>query len=215
MRTLLAKFWGYTSIAAFVIIGTTNLNVTIAGGDPSIKDKKVYQTKSNIKQHDHNNVYKSQNKNKTLKKSKSISNSKISKKTQESTVSGFSAVEDEPLIVDLSSVIDSDGMGQVSVQWQISDKGSNWKNISKEVSQSFTPREIHVDKKLRVVISYVDGQGNLETLISPPSSEILDVSTTSALSSTGVPISLAEPVGLSLTFFTADEGGLTNVSKFP
>ena len=49
-------------------------------------------------------------------------------------------------------------MGQVSVQWQISDTGNNWKNISKEVSQSFTPREIHVGKKLRVVISYVDGK---------------------------------------------------------
>ena len=75
----------------------------------------------------------------------------------------------------MSSVIDSDGMGQVSVQWQISDTGSNWKNISKEVSQSFTPREIHVGKKLRVVISYVDGQGNLETLISPPSSLVKNV----------------------------------------
>ena len=66
-------------------------------------------------------------------------------------------------------------MGQVSVQWQISDTGSSWKNISKEVSQSFTPREIHVGKKLRVVISYVDGQGNLETLISPPSSTVKNV----------------------------------------
>ena len=83
MRTSLAKFWGYTSMAAFVIIGTTNLNVSIAGGDPSIKDKKVYQTKSNIKQHDHNNIYKTQNKNKTVKKNKSISNAKTTKKTQD------------------------------------------------------------------------------------------------------------------------------------
>ena len=54
-------------------------------------------------------------------------------------------------------------------------EGTSWKNISKEVSQSFTPREIHVGKKLRVVISYVDGQGNLETLISPPSSTVKNV----------------------------------------
>jgi len=175
MHTSLAKLWGYTSIAAIVIIGTTNFNVSLAGGDPSIKDKKVYQTNSNIKQHNHEDVYKTQNKNKTLNNRKSISNSKNSSKSEESTVSGFSAVEDEPLIVDLSSVIDSDGMGQVSVQWQISESGSNWKNISKEVSQSFTPREIHVGKKLRVVISYVDGQGNLETLISPPSSSVKNV----------------------------------------
>ena len=88
---------------------------------------------------------------------------------------GFAAVEDEPLIIDLSSVVDSDGMGSVGVQWQISDDGKNWTNISRETSQSFTPREIHVGKKLRVVISYVDGQGNLETLISPPSTPVKNV----------------------------------------
>ena len=175
MHTFLAKFCGYTSLATFLTIATVNLNVSIAGGDPSIKDKKVYQTKSNIKQHDHSSVYKTKSKNLTTKKNKVSSNSKTSNNTEESTVSGFSAVEDEPLIVDLSSVIDSDGMGQVSVQWQISDTGSSWKNISKEVSQSFTPREIHVGKKLRVVISYVDGQGNLESLISPPSSKVKNV----------------------------------------
>ena len=71
MRTSLAKFWGYTSIAAFVIIGTTNLNVSIAGGDPSVKDKKVYQTKSNIKQHDHSKTYKTQNKKHTTYKTHS------------------------------------------------------------------------------------------------------------------------------------------------
>ena len=174
MRTSLAKFFKYTSLAVIVVVGTTNLNLSIAGGDPNIKDK-VYQNKTNIKQHNHKDIYKSQSKNKSLEKSKSTSNSKNSNKNKESTVSGFSAVEDEPLIVDLSSVIDSDGMGQVSVQWQISETGSNWKNISKEVSQSFTPRELHVGKKLRVVISYVDGQGNLETLISPPSSTVKNV----------------------------------------
>ena len=43
------------------------------------------------------------------------------------------------------------------------------------MQQSFTPREIHVGKYLRVVISYVDGQGKLETLISPPSSPVKNV----------------------------------------
>ena len=49
----------------------------------------------------------------------------------------------------------------------------------------------------------------------PSSSAILDVSTTSALSSIEEPISLAEPVGLSFTFFTGVEGGLVRGSKFP
>ena len=68
MHTFLAKFCGYTSLATFLTIATVNLNVSIAGGDPSIKDKKVYQTKSNIKQHDHSTVYKTKSKNLTTKK---------------------------------------------------------------------------------------------------------------------------------------------------
>ena len=62
MYTSLARLWGYTSLAAIVIIGTASLNISFAGGDPSIKDKKVYQTKSNIKQHDHSSIYKNQSK---------------------------------------------------------------------------------------------------------------------------------------------------------
>jgi hypothetical protein len=43
------------------------------------------------------------------------------------------------------------------------------------VQQSFTPREVHVGQQLRVQISYVDGQGNLETLISPASTPVQNV----------------------------------------
>jgi hypothetical protein len=87
----------------------------------------------------------------------------------------FVAIEDDPLIVDVSDIADSDGMGNAQLQWQISTDSKNWINISGAVQQSFTPREIHVGKYLRVVISYVDGQGKLETLISPPSSPVKNV----------------------------------------
>ena len=36
MYASLAKLWRYTSLAAIVIIGTTNLSVSFAGGDPDI-----------------------------------------------------------------------------------------------------------------------------------------------------------------------------------
>ena len=104
MRKSLAKYWGYTSIAAIVIVGTTNLNVSLAGGDPSIKDKKIYQSNSNIKQHDHDKIYKKQNKNKTLKNSKSLSNSKVSNKEEESTVSGFGIILQQFSINPLASI---------------------------------------------------------------------------------------------------------------
>ena len=87
----------------------------------------------------------------------------------------FVAIEDDPLIVDASSIMDDDGMGNVQVQWQISKDGETWMNLTGAVHQSFTPRETHVGERLRVQISYVDGQGNLETLTSPPSTKVQNV----------------------------------------
>ena len=87
----------------------------------------------------------------------------------------FIAIEDDPLIIDASSVVDGDGVGSMQVQWQISEDGSAWSNLSGEIRQSFTPRERHVGRLLRVQLSYVDGQGNLETILSPPSSPVQNV----------------------------------------
>ena len=87
----------------------------------------------------------------------------------------FIAIEDDPLIIDASSVVDGDGVGSMQVQWQISETGDTWSNLSGEIRQSFTPRERHVGRYLRVQLSYVDGQGNLETILSPPSSRVQNV----------------------------------------
>ena len=87
----------------------------------------------------------------------------------------FIAIEDDPLIIDASSIVDGDGVGSMQVQWQISADGAAWSNLSGEIRQSFTPRESHVGRLLRVQLSYVDGQGNLETILSPPSSPVQNV----------------------------------------
>ncbi len=174
MRFFPDNIWRLTAVIVSMLVANANINIVNAGGDPNVKDKKVEKSDSNIKQHNHNKVYKT---NKKEVKKNISKQPKSSGKNNDGGVetAGFAAVEDEPLIIDLSSVVDSDGMGSVGVQWQISDDGKNWTNISRETSQSFTPREIHVGKKLRVVISYVDGQGNLETLISPPSTPVKNV----------------------------------------
>ena len=174
MRFFPDNIWRLTAVIVSMLVANANINIVNAGGDPNVKDKKVEKSDSNIKQHNHNKVYKT---NKKEVKKNITKQPKSSGKNNDGGVetAGFAAVEDEPLIIDLSSVVDSDGMGSVGVQWQISDDGKNWTNISRETSQSFTPREIHVGKKLRVVISYVDGQGNLETLISPPSTPVKNV----------------------------------------
>ena len=93
----------------------------------------------------------------------------------EVTTGSFIAIEDDPLIIDASSVVDGDGVGSMQVQWQVSDDGVTWSNLSGEIRQSFTPRERHVGRQLRVQLSYVDGQGNLETILSPPSSPVQNV----------------------------------------
>ena len=166
-----------------VIVGVVTLDSknVFAGGDPSIKDSKVTKQKSNIKQHDHSKIYVDKQKKLSSKNNNTTNDSGLAKnsgdlsKDENVETAGFAAIEDVPLIIDLSSVTDSDGMGSVSVQWQISSDNKKWTNISGATNQSFTPREVHVGKRLRVAISYVDGQGNLEPLTSPPSTPVRNV----------------------------------------
>ena len=66
-------------------------------------------------------------------------------------------------------------LAKFQVQWQASSNNKDWYNLTGEVRQSFTPREEHVGKRLRVELSYVDGQGNLETILSPTSSPVQNV----------------------------------------
>ena len=105
----------------------------------------------------------------------SASTSQQTSSSSKNNGTGFIAIEDDPLIVDASAIMDDDGMGSVQVQWQISSDGNAWMNLTGAVQQSFTPREVHVGHQLRVQISYVDGQGNLETLVSPPSTPVQNV----------------------------------------
>jgi hypothetical protein len=111
----------------------------------------------------------------TATNSATSSTAQSSAASSQNNGSGFIAIEDDPLIVDASAIMDDDGMGSVQVQWQISTDGTAWMNLTGAVQQSFTPREVHVGQQLRVQISYVDGQGNLETLISPASTPVQNV----------------------------------------
>ena len=84
-------------------------------------------------------------------------------------------LQDEPLIADLTSIIDKDGIGEVNVVWKLSNDGSSYRTIPGATNQSFTPRQEHVGKTLRVVLTYLDGQGNLETLTSAPTTPVVNV----------------------------------------
>ena len=88
---------------------------------------------------------------------------------------GFDAIEDDELVIDTDSLADGDGLGSLQVQWQISDDGTNWRVLPGAIQSSFTPRDAEVGKFLRVQISYVDGQGNTEMLLSPMSKPVQNV----------------------------------------
>ena len=87
----------------------------------------------------------------------------------------FLAIEDEPLIIDVSGISDSDGVGKIYVQWQKEKSDGRWIDIFGATQQSCTPRQVHVGQILRVQITFLDKQGNLETLFSAPSSPVQNV----------------------------------------
>jgi len=211
MRFFPVNFWLLT-LSVIVSLATLNISPAYAGGDPSIKDTKISKQNSNVNQHDHNQKSNDKIKKpltKSAKKTlnKSPNNKTISKDENVET-SGFAAIEDVPLIIDLSSVTDSDGMGSVSVQWQISPGNKKWTNISGATNQSFTPREIHVGNRLRVVISYVDGQGNLEPLTSPPSTAVSNVNDKPTGSARLIGASVEDSALVVDTSSIADEDGI-------
>lgn len=72
----------------------------------------------------------------------------------------------ETLSVDTSSVTDADGLGALNYEWQRSDDGSTWTSIANASAASYTLAPADAGAKVRVVVSFVDGKGNLESLTS-------------------------------------------------
>ena len=103
------------------------------------------------------------------------STSNSSSDDSQTSSNSFIAIEDEPLIIDVSGISDSDGVGKIYVQWQKETSDGRWIDIFGATQQSFTPRQVHVGQTLRVQITFLDKQGNLETLFSSPSSPVQNV----------------------------------------
>ena len=89
----------------------------------------------------------------------------VSQAQPPSRAAGFEAIEDVQLVIDTSNIQDGDGIGSTQIQWQISENGDNWQIIPGAITPTFTPRDAHVNKYLRVEVSYVDGQGNSESIM--------------------------------------------------
>lgn len=156
--------------AGLLILGVSFLATgsCLAGGDPDIKPELVDASTPNGAS------------NETIGDSSNASENAMGDSASGGNSSSdgddsFDAVENDELVIDVESLKDGDGLGSIQVQWQISSDGGNWLIIPGAIQSSFTPRDSEVGKYLRVQISYVDGQGNAEMMISPASKPVRNV----------------------------------------
>ncbi|WP_339672695.1 DUF4347 domain-containing protein [Dasania marina] len=85
------------------------------------------------------------------------------------TITG-SAVEDQKLTANTSTISDNDGLGTFSYQWQ-----RNGVAISGATGSSYTLGDADVDKAIKVVVSYTDGSGNAESLNSTATAAVANI----------------------------------------
>ena len=110
---------------------------------------------------------------------------------------GNGPMEDQPLVIDVSNLYDEDGLGDLTMQWQVQLASGGWQTIDGAVSQSFTPRQNHVGSSLRVVIQYVDGEGTLEVIETAPTGAVQNANDLpQGLRSSVVPLSKTTPLRL-------------------
>lgn len=104
--------------------------------------------------------------------SRPVSSQATSQVQQQTTVG---PVEDSPLFFDTEGLSDEDGLGQLTYQWQARQANGTWTMVEEGTSQSFSPRQAQVNKPLRVRIEYLDGQGTLESIVSPATPPVKNV----------------------------------------
>ena len=155
-------------------------SILFAGGMPTTETSSS-ETSSSVTQSSNesaetsNTVSGTSENNSSNTQSSENASSNSSSDDSQTSSNSFIAIEDEPLIIDVSGISDSDGVGKIYVQWQKETSDGRWIDIFGATQQSFTPRQVHVGQTLRVQITFLDNQGNLETLFSSPSSPVQNV----------------------------------------
>lgn len=108
----------------------------------------------------------------------------------------------------VASVSDEDGTSTVTIsyQWQeSSDDGETWTALSGETNVSLVLTSGHAGKLIRVLASYTDEGGNPESLISPPTVEIVDESVSTGFSSAIAPMFGAVGMTQIVSAYTDDD----------
>lgn len=88
-----------------------------------------------------------------------------------------------------NTVGDQDGLGTFNYRWQSSLDGTSWSDITGATAASLVPAQAQVGRQLRVVVSYVDGGGTPETVLSAATAAVQNVNDppTGALTISGTP----------------------------
>ena len=162
----------------FVLLGLIASPVLVlAGGMPKSESSSNETNSSSESQQvsESTSASSSETSSETTSTETSSNDSSETSDSGQTSSNAFLAIEDEPLIIDVSGISDSDGVGKIYVQWQKEKSDGRWIDIFGATQQSFTPRQVHVGQILRVQITFLDKQGNLETLFSAPSSPVQNV----------------------------------------
>ena len=90
-------------------------------------------------------------------------------------ISDNTPTEGVPITVNTAAISDPNGLGVFSYTWEMSaNNGVSWTVVGTN-SPSFTPTQAQVGRILRVQVSFFDGSGNSENLVSLPSAPVGDL----------------------------------------
>ncbi|MBY5999731.1 MULTISPECIES: peroxidase family protein [Alphaproteobacteria] len=99
-------------------------------------------------------------------------------------ISGMPATEGNPLTVSAAQIYDlnnPDGVvTNISYRWQVerNDGTGDYVNIANVSGDSFTPDDAHVGLRIRVIGTYIDGGGVIETVTSAPTDVVIGLNDT-------------------------------------
>ncbi|MBW4483240.1 MAG: DUF4347 domain-containing protein [Tildeniella torsiva UHER 1998/13D] len=81
------------------------------------------------------------------------------------TINGTIA-QGQVLTANTSNLSDPDGLGTLNYQWQQSTDGVTWTTIAGATASTFTPAQAQVNQFVRSQVSYTDGGGTAESVLS-------------------------------------------------
>ncbi|WP_212612133.1 peroxidase family protein [Sphingomonas lacunae] len=92
------------------------------------------------------------------------------------TISNSTPTEGEVLTVDLTTIVDPNGVINPAIQWQSStDNGVTWVDIAGATADSYTATQAEVGALVRVQVSWTDLAQTAEVLVSAPTAPVADL----------------------------------------